>query len=116
MPADGQVPMGSSQRLRRPFKNADKDADSRKKPDVNTYETAKAPTPTTSTILRNRCSPNRTGQPGGTITLIGTPPSGFETTEFIYGKIIPPLYGPAPPAFFSLSLSLARMYNDQITK
>ena len=45
MPADGQVPMGSSQRLRRPFKNADKDADSRKKPEVNTYETAKAQTP-----------------------------------------------------------------------
>ena len=66
--------------------------------------------PTTSTILRNRCLPNQTGQPRGTITLIGTPPSGFETTEIIYGKIIPPLYGPAPPAF-SLSLARARMYN-----
>ena len=104
MPADGQVPMGSSQRLRRPFKNADKDSDSRKKPDVNPRETATAKkNPTTSTILRNRCLPNRTGQPRGTITLIGTPPSGFETTEIIYGKIIPPLYGPAPPAFLSLS-------------
>ena len=79
MPADGQDPMGSSQRLRRPFKTEDRDPDSQKKPDVYTNKPPMSQPPGTSTIFKNRCSPNQTGQPGGTTTLLGTPPSGFKT-------------------------------------